>query len=392
MKLINKISFLTIMLVLLASRSLGQESVGVKFIEKPFDQIKEMAKAQNKLIFVDCYFTNCGPCKKMLKEEFPKKEMGDFLNANFISTKYNSDIKEEAKWIDLWRVHSFPTFIFMNADGEVLYRMTGFQPADKFISLVTAGLKTDDFHAIETEYKKGNRSKKLLLTYIDKLEKQNNIETSKVVALELLSSKDISILTDSAMFNLFLKYVDNPEDLVFLNAYKNKDAYISRYGSVAENKFNSTWENHYGSFMRIIGKDSITYDKQHLQQYVNLMKKYNVPYDMELCGFQLTMALYQKDFSQSFKLLKQYLSYPKCDDNTILCACTTLSNYSNIDTGPLKKLVAIIEHRILITKDKIKSATTLHKIANSRRPFYSDQQLVVLYEKLLIELNNKIDK
>jgi len=52
-----------------------------------FDQAKEAAKTEGKLIFVDFYTQWCGPCKRMAATVFPKKEIGDYLNAGFVNLK-----------------------------------------------------------------------------------------------------------------------------------------------------------------------------------------------------------------------------------------------------------------------------------------------------------------
>ena len=71
--------------------AMAQENVGVQFLDKPLGELLLQAKQENKLVFIDCYSTYCGPCKAMLRKEFPKKEMGDYLNADFVSAKMNLD-------------------------------------------------------------------------------------------------------------------------------------------------------------------------------------------------------------------------------------------------------------------------------------------------------------
>ena len=41
------------------------------------EQASAKAKAENKLIFIDCYTQWCGPCKKMSKEVFPQASVGE---------------------------------------------------------------------------------------------------------------------------------------------------------------------------------------------------------------------------------------------------------------------------------------------------------------------------
>ena len=59
---------------------------GVKFIHS-FEEAMKIAQKENKLIFMDAYTTWCGPCKLLNKRTFPKKEVGDYFNANFVNVK-----------------------------------------------------------------------------------------------------------------------------------------------------------------------------------------------------------------------------------------------------------------------------------------------------------------
>ena len=40
------------------------------------EQASVKAKAEHKLIFLDCYTQWCGPCKKMAREVFPQPQVG----------------------------------------------------------------------------------------------------------------------------------------------------------------------------------------------------------------------------------------------------------------------------------------------------------------------------
>ncbi|PSL23761.1 thioredoxin family protein [Chitinophaga ginsengisoli] len=119
---------------------------GIVFQELTLKQA--MSKAANaadpKLIFVDCYTSWCGPCIEMAKQEFPKKEAGEFFNPKFVSVKF--DI-EKGEGIDIGKkydVKIFPTFLILDAKGEEINRVVGKAGIEDFIEKVKGAMKPDN--------------------------------------------------------------------------------------------------------------------------------------------------------------------------------------------------------------------------------------------------------
>jgi len=130
-----KIIKLTLILLLIASITKAQ---GVQFITgQTWEQVKAKAKAENKFIFMDVYATWCGPCKLMDNEVYPKSNVGDFMNENFINVKLQYDTskqdnEEVQKWYadahsicEEYDVTAFPTYLFFSPDGRVVHRFSG---------------------------------------------------------------------------------------------------------------------------------------------------------------------------------------------------------------------------------------------------------------------------
>lgn len=100
-----------------------------------FDQAKEAAKTEGKLIFVDFYTQWCGPCKRMATTVFPKKEIGDYLNAGFVNLKLDA----EAEGADLAKtvgIKAYPTLMVFDADGNPLGSFAGMKDGQEFITAV----------------------------------------------------------------------------------------------------------------------------------------------------------------------------------------------------------------------------------------------------------------
>ena len=62
---------------------------GIEFFHGSFQEAKELAARENKIIFVDAYTTWCGPCKRMAKMVFPQAVVGDYFNANLLCQDFD---------------------------------------------------------------------------------------------------------------------------------------------------------------------------------------------------------------------------------------------------------------------------------------------------------------
>ena len=120
----------------------AQESIN--FDAGDWKAILLKAKEENKLVFIDVYTSWCGPCKKMVAEVFPRKEVADVFNASFINYKIDAEKGEGVQIAKLFNVHAFPTYLFVNGDGELVYRLTGYTEPRPFLDHAATALKEKD--------------------------------------------------------------------------------------------------------------------------------------------------------------------------------------------------------------------------------------------------------
>ncbi len=70
----------------------AQENKGIQFHQnESWESIVALAKKENKLIFMDCYTSWCGPCKALARDVFPQQKVGDFFNPRFINVQYDME-------------------------------------------------------------------------------------------------------------------------------------------------------------------------------------------------------------------------------------------------------------------------------------------------------------
>ena len=87
-KVILSLFFCALNLVVLAQ---------TEFKNLNYNDALAMAKAEDKMVFIDFYTDWCGPCKVMARDVFPQKQVGDFFNAKFVCLKLKSpDCKNQS--------------------------------------------------------------------------------------------------------------------------------------------------------------------------------------------------------------------------------------------------------------------------------------------------------
>jgi len=93
-----------------------------------------LAKSSNKKIMINFWAAWCGYCTKMEKETFRAAKVADYLNANFISIRINSD--KNRKLAKAFNVTGLPSTWFLAENGDRIGNRPGWVKADKFLELL----------------------------------------------------------------------------------------------------------------------------------------------------------------------------------------------------------------------------------------------------------------
>ena len=93
-----------------------------------------LGKNSQKKIMINFYADWCGYCVKMGKETFAATRVADYLNANFISIRINSD--KNAQLAKAYKVTGLPSTWFLTETGDRIGNRPGWIDADKFLELL----------------------------------------------------------------------------------------------------------------------------------------------------------------------------------------------------------------------------------------------------------------
>lgn len=131
-----------------------------------FDEAIEAAKSEGKLVFIDFYTEWCGPCKRMAKDVFPTRKVGDYMNANFVSIKIDAEKGEGPALADKYEVKAFPTFIVLGTDRNVTGSFAGYKEANEFIAKVETCRNPElSPERVTARYQAGERTPEVVNAY-----------------------------------------------------------------------------------------------------------------------------------------------------------------------------------------------------------------------------------
>ncbi len=213
-------------LLILVLGAVQLQAEGIEFFEGSWKEALEKAEKEDKLIFVDAYTTWCGPCKRMAKDIFPLKEVGEFYNANFINMKMDMEKGEGRTIRSKYGVNAFPTFLFVNGSGELQYKNKGGKPAPAFIKMGEEALKRfDNSGQFAEKYEEGDRSPELLYKYAIALAKANKENKLKVANEYLKTQKPLSVnMKKEENLKFLYQCATEADSRLFSLLIDNKDA------------------------------------------------------------------------------------------------------------------------------------------------------------------------
>ena len=189
-----------------------------------WNAVKSKAVKENRMIFMDCYTSWCGPCKGLAQNVFPQPKVGEFLNSNFVCCKYDM---EKGEGIMLYKkykdnIPGFPTMLVINpADESIVHKVVGYTEPDALITALQDGLDGKTLAVFQKRYEAGERSLELIKDYCKALDVAYDQGTKEKVVRDYIESMPLDSLMNKELLELYLPYLN--------------DAYSTQYGYVLKN-------------------------------------------------------------------------------------------------------------------------------------------------------------
>ncbi|HMG14750.1 MAG TPA: thioredoxin family protein, partial [Saprospiraceae bacterium] len=223
-------TLLSIFFIFLASLSIMAQ--GIEFDHTSnWKELKEKAKSQNKLIFIDAFTTWCGPCKMMSKDIFPDGAVGSYYNSNFVNAKIDMEKGEGLEIAQLYGVRAYPTFLFIDGDGVLQHRGVGYQEAADFVKLGSEAMNTDTrMGSLNAKYAKGERDPEFLYKLAGIKKAAYEADADKVAEEYFNTQKDWS--TDRNL-EMIYEFAGNFNSALTKYYIEHKDKFEDKYGKAA---------------------------------------------------------------------------------------------------------------------------------------------------------------
>ena len=194
----------------------------IEFKAQPWKTQLATAKKENKLIFFDAYTTWCGPCKVMARDVFTRDKVADLFNNKFVNAKYDMEKGEGIALKDKYEVSAYPTYLFINGDGEVVHKIVGSMTANEFINEANKALNPEStMYGLAKSFEASGHSEASAIAYLDAIKKAYESEKMSIVSKMYFDTLEKSTLLDEHNWKLALKYLNNPSSEAFSYLYNN---------------------------------------------------------------------------------------------------------------------------------------------------------------------------
>lgn len=216
------ISILLFTSLLLTSAYAGDEG-GIKFQQGEWSTMLKKAGKSDKLIFLDCYTSWCGPCKMLAKTVFTNDTVADFYNKNFICVKMDMEQGEGPALAKKYNVAAYPTLLYINGDGRLIHSIVGLQKPDKLINEGAIAMDgTETLTAYQKRYDNGERDETFVRKYIQKLSQACQPKLQEQVATEFLNTFDDSQFYSRDCWEIFYRNFSDPMSPIVQKVFANR--------------------------------------------------------------------------------------------------------------------------------------------------------------------------
>lgn len=229
-----KRSFLSLFLLWISiNGGVTAQNRSIRFEPKDWKKAVVKARNENKLIFLDCHTSWCGPCKNLAANIFTKDAVADFYNQNFVNV--DMDMEKDVDGVMLSKIYkptAFPTLLFIDPHTElVVHRVTGGGDVEYILSIARVAWGSDNTLAGSCRrYRRGERSPEFVKKLMNDLKLAHSKEMHREVSEAYFDRLSQQQLEEKENWELFKTHIDNPYSAVFKKMMSGYTHYCRLFG------------------------------------------------------------------------------------------------------------------------------------------------------------------
>jgi thiol-disulfide isomerase/thioredoxin len=343
-------------------------------------QVVSKARKSNKLIFIDCYTTWCGPCKVLAEKIFTRDSVADYYNATFVNVAYDMEKGEGKALAKKYDVKVFPTMLYIDPKTEeIAHRIAGAGDVNYILDNGKRALDPQtNLAALAARYESGEKNFDTLTAYLQALSSfiDKNLQTQPTI--DYLNNLSDEELAEDRNWELLKENVNDILSSPLQRILNNRPFFEKTIGKEAVNeKISNTYRINVEEFQLLYQtgpKPNFNYERfDKLLNFVTSVEDENAP----CYATQLYLALYaqKEDYLSLINTLSDVLKYNLLQGQLkniyIMMNLTKLSKATGEKDRELS--LHFIDHLITTTSDPL-AKTTYRQIKGILLESYGDKE------------------
>ncbi|TCD03186.1 thioredoxin family protein [Pedobacter psychroterrae] len=304
-KIFQKAFLASIIMLFLLRTELKAE--GIDFFKGTWEQALQKAKAEKKLIFLDGYTTWCVPCAELSKTVFPRKDIGDFFNAHFVSVQMDMEKGVGVNLAKSFEISAYPTLVIANSSGFKISDIVGLRAPDEYLDWAKKSLTSRAEVNDDELLSQGKMDETFIKKYFFNLVNEGKTFKARLKLNELYQNYGPVLFEKKYFYDLLaLAEVDSP---LMMYVVRNRPVLYKRYGKDdVDAKIRAVYINskYLTNFLRMPASKGI--DEQPFIAYIQKMRDLQLPdVDFLASEVEFFMCCKRRDYGRAVEIIERSL-------------------------------------------------------------------------------------
>ena len=301
--------FRMLMVVVLSTTTISFASAqGIKFVESNFKEAVAQAEQENKLLFMDCYTSWCGPCRLLANRVFPNDSIGQFFNKHFVSLKVDMEKGEGPALARQYGVKAYPTLLFIDpSTQEIVSQVVGFRTVKALLEdAQKAANPNRNLQGLAAQFNENPTNPAIASAYLEGLWAASLTQERDETLKNYLSRLTPEEICTTDNWKILSAHTENPYSYAFDCLHKNREG-----------------------FRNVMGKEAVNGKLDHLYRYASMKFIYRkrVPEN----------EFPQNNFNKLMELLKQE------EGDEFAYYLTQLEMIDNVQKGNYRGMLDVLD-------------------------------------------------